>query len=59
MQKISFNNVFESYTNLKSINFSTLISATSSYNYKEYLKNIEENAWHNLFDIHCEKNPEN
>ena len=54
----SFETVFENCNTLNNITFPTLTTLYSSYNKEEYLKNTEEDAWHRLFEVHCEKRPE-
>ena len=55
----SYSNIFKNCTTLNNISFPSITTfAASHYNKEEYLKNTEEDAWHRLFEVHCEKRPE-
>jgi hypothetical protein len=54
----SFTNIFKGCTNVKHINFPTLTGVGKFCSNEECLRNTEKNAWQNLFEIHCTRNPD-
>jgi len=58
MPKMSFQHAFENCTTLNHISFPTITGVGTSCSDEEYLRNTEENAWKNLFEVYCTRNPD-